>query len=98
MLRLLDTADGYYASARHGLKSLPFRCACAIGAARVIYRDIGGVIRATGPDILDRRAYVSRPRKIMDALFGVGTACRAHMVDRMRTTPPRQGLWTHEHI
>lgn len=98
VIRLLDTADGYYASARHGLKALPFRCACAIGAARVIYRDIGGVIRTTGPAILEHRAYVPRPRKILDALFGVGTACRAHMVDRLRSAPPRQGLWTHEQI
>jgi phytoene synthase len=96
VLRLLDTADDYYDSARHGLQELPFRCACAIGAARLIYRDIGHTIRAGGEDILMQRAVVTHRRKLLNALFGVGTACRAHSIDRLREAPARQGLWTRE--
>ena len=95
VLRLLDTADAYYRSARYGLQRLPFRCACAIGAARVIYRDIGNIIRGSGAAILNHRAVVSKRRKYLDAFLGVSTACRAYSIDRMRNEPPRAGLWTH---
>lgn len=95
VLRLLDTSDAYYRSARYGLQRLPFRCACAIGAARVIYRDIGNIIRNGGANILDRRAVVSTRRKYLDAFWGVSTACRAYIVDRFRNAPSRAGLWTH---
>ena len=95
VLRLLDCADAYYRSARYGLPRLPFRCACAIGAARVIYRDIGNIIRDSGASILNHRAVVSKRRKYLDAFLGVSTACRAYGVDRFRNAPPRSGLWTH---
>ena len=53
--RLLDTAEAYYASARHGLAALPFRSAWAIAAARRVYRDIGTLVRASGSDPWSRR-------------------------------------------
>jgi hypothetical protein len=48
-LRLIDTADLYYASAATGLARLPLRAAMAIGAARAVYRGIGSRLRRLGP-------------------------------------------------
>ncbi len=92
--RLLDTADAYYASARHGLAALPFRSAWAIAAARRIYRDIGTLVRAGGPDPWTGRVSVGTARKLGGAAGGLGDAIWARSLGRIVSPPARQGLWT----
>jgi phytoene synthase len=43
---------------------LPRDCRPAIRAARLLYADIGRVVRARGGNSVDRRAVVSRGRKL----------------------------------
>lgn len=61
--RLLDAADRLYRQADPGVALLPPDCRTAIRAARLIYGDIGRVVRATGYDSVSRRAFTSRWRK-----------------------------------
>lgn len=63
-LRLLDAAEPYYDSAAIGERSLPRRCAWAIGAARQIYRGIGNNIRRAGPEALQSRMGTSKLEKL----------------------------------
>ena len=65
---LLEIAEGYYASARVGIKALPFRCAWAISAALFVYRDIGGVLKRGGPQAWESRVGASKNRKIALAI------------------------------
>jgi len=92
--RLLDTAEAYYASARHGLAALPFRSAWAIAAARRIYRDIGTLVRAGGPDPWTGRVSVGTARKLGGAAGGLADAALARSLGRIVRPPDRQGLWT----
>ena len=92
--RLLDTAEAYYASARHGLAALPFRSAWAIAAARRVYRDIGTLVRASGPDPWSRRVTVSRARKLGGVAGGLADAVLARSFGRVVNPPARRGLWT----
>jgi phytoene synthase len=62
--RLLDEADRLYFKADAGVPFLPKDCRPSIRAARLIYSDIGRVIRGHQFDSLSRRAYVSKPRKL----------------------------------
>lgn len=62
---LLATADMYYASADEGMRSLSWRAALAVRAARYIYADIGRVLRRGGNDVFQGRAHVSRARKYL---------------------------------
>ncbi len=62
--RLLDLADRYYASADLGIRSLDPRSALAIRTARLVYSEIGSVLRARDCDVLRGRAVVSRRRKL----------------------------------
>jgi len=71
---LLDLADVYYESADIGLRSLSWRAAFAVRAARYIYAEIGAVIRRNGCDIFRGRAYVPRTRKYTLAARALGTA------------------------
>lgn len=64
ILRLLDAADPYYASARVGLGALPPRCAWSIAAALRIYHAIGTRIRQGGPQAYRQRIRTSKPVKI----------------------------------
>ena len=61
---VLRRADAFYRSGDAGLGHLPFRCAVAIRAARLIYADIGRVIARRGFDVSAGRAVVSRGRKL----------------------------------
>lgn len=65
---LLDVAEGYYRSARMGIRDLPFRCAWAITAALKVYREIGQVLRRKGPEAWQGRVGASNSRKIQLAL------------------------------
>lgn len=91
ILRLLDVAEPYYASALAGLPALPLRCAWSIAASARIYRAIGTRIRTGGPDAYRRRIGTTGMAK-------AGLAARA-MADagmsRVRApASPRDGLWT----
>lgn len=62
--RLLDEADGYYASGDQGLGALSWRCALSIRAARLVYSAIGERIRRAGCDPLAGRAIVPPVAKL----------------------------------
>ncbi|MGF1456229.1 MAG: squalene/phytoene synthase family protein [Alphaproteobacteria bacterium] len=76
VVRLLQMADAHYASARAGLCFLPFQARAAIHVASRVYRGIGTVVLAGGPErYWLGRAYTSSARKVMltaGALGGLG--------------------------
>jgi phytoene synthase len=92
--RLLDEADRYYASARWGLRALPFRSAWAIAAARGVYRRIGTEVARSDPAGWGARAVVGGGRKRWLALQGGLVALRAVTLDRVRKLPARPPLWS----
>ncbi len=61
--RLLETADGLYRRAEHGVAELPRDCRPAIQAARLVYAEIGSEVGRHHLDSVSRRAVVSRSRK-----------------------------------
>jgi 15-cis-phytoene synthase len=61
--RLLQVADQLYVRAETGIASLPRDCRPAIMSARLIYADIGRVIRGIDCDVVHRRAVVGTSRK-----------------------------------
>ncbi len=82
---LLDIAEGYYASARTGIRDLPFRCAWAILAALKVYREIGEVLRKGGPEAWENRVGAGKGRKLALALGAGGPAVmRGRAVDAAR--------------
>ena len=91
--RLLATAEPYYASARIGLRDLPFRAGWAIAAARGIYRDIGLRVLDRGPRAWDERVSTGKGRKVYWMLAGAAIAARARTVERLSSTPVRPDLW-----
>ncbi len=60
---LLARADELYARVQSGVAELAPACRPGINAARLIYADIGRVVRRAGNDSVSRRAVVSRSRK-----------------------------------
>jgi phytoene synthase len=68
---LLEHADGFYASGDRGIPHLPFRAALTVRTARLLYSDIGRVIRTRGADPLAERAVVGKGRKLVLALRAV---------------------------
>ncbi len=65
VLRLLETADAHYASARSGLCFLPFQARAAIHVASRVYRGIGAVVLDGGEGrYWLGRAYTTRLRKV----------------------------------
>lgn len=79
--QLLDMAEDYYASARVGIKELPFRCAWAISAALKVYREIGEKLRTGGPNAWEQRVSTSKSRKIWLAMSGIAPAARRNNVE-----------------
>jgi len=77
----LDIAEQYYASAKVGIKELPFRCAWAISAALAVYREIGERLKAGGPEAWEGRVSASKGRKMALALGAVGPAIRRKGVE-----------------
>lgn len=61
--RLLAAAEAHYARAAAGIALLPRDCRAGIGAARVIYAEIGREIERNGLDSVTRRAVVPGWRK-----------------------------------
>ena len=91
ILRLLDAAEPYYASALAGLSALPPRCAWSIAAAARIYRAIGTHIRRGGPAAYRRRIGTGGAAKAGLALCALGDVAGS----RLRQPPAgRDGLWT----
>ena len=83
---LLIEADRLYARAEAGIPRLPPDCRAAIWAARLVYADIGLVLRRSGLDAVSRRATTSFVRK----LWRLGQALwRAR---RSTPTPPHAAL------
>lgn len=70
--RLLDAADELYVRAEAGIAALPRDCRPAIGAARLVYAEIGRQVEHQGLDSVSQRAVVSRQRKL--ALIARATA------------------------
>jgi 15-cis-phytoene synthase len=62
-LRLLDTAEAFYALAETGMSAIPPRPRVAIRAAARMYRDIGAKVRVLGVAKIHTRAVVSGRRK-----------------------------------
>lgn len=92
--RLLDHADAYYASARHGLPALPLRCAAAVAAASCVYGDIGTLVRRRGAAAWETRTVVGRGRKRLALARGL-TMAAASRLPRVHAGEPRAPeLWT----
>jgi phytoene synthase len=62
--RLLRQADALYRRAGSGIALLPRDCRAGIGAARLIYAEIGRQVERQGLDSVSRRAVVPRHRKL----------------------------------
>lgn len=84
---VLGCADAFYRSGDVGLHRLPFRCAVAIRAARLIYAEIGAVVARHDFDVRAGRAIVSRSRKLaLLARAAMGVVAAA--LRRGRAAPP----------
>jgi phytoene synthase len=92
--RMLGLARELYRRAEPGIETLPMRCRPAIRAASRIYAEIGEEIVAHGYDVQDRRAVVSKPRKIALVLSAMwetwlwphkSTACDPSCLEGART-------------
>ena len=94
VIRLLNVADTYYASAARGIPYLPVRSAWAVASARNVYRDIGGVIRSRGSAAWDTRARVGTAGKLAGVTRGLGRALLSRIAAH-GSSISRQGLWTH---
>jgi len=71
--RLLDTADEHYRRAAAGIGRLPLACRLGIGAAGLLYAEIGQEVRRRGLDSVSARAVVSPSRKTRVVLTGLAT-------------------------
>jgi phytoene synthase len=83
--RLLGVADMLYRRADSGIKKLPLACRPGIGAARLMYAEIGHEVSRAGCNSIDRRAVVSGRRKL--ALLAESTL-QALIPGRIDTVAP----------
>lgn len=86
--RLLDRADDLYRRADSGVARLPVACRPAIGAARLIYAEIGAEVRRAGYDSVTRRARVSGARKVALAALACACAVSGQADPRLLAAPP----------
>ncbi len=63
--RLVGEAEALYARADAGIAALPLACRPGIGAARLLYAGIGHRVAVAGGNSVDRRAVVSKSRKLL---------------------------------
>ncbi len=63
--RLLAEAERLYRRAEAGIARLPANCRAGIGAARLIYAEIGRAVERNGLDSVSVRAVVPKSRKLM---------------------------------
>jgi len=89
--RLVDHAEPYYDSAAAGLAALPLRSAWAIATARLVYRQIGIVVKRRGPRAWDERAGTSKLTKLWLLLRGGFDALSSRI--RTTTAPRPARLW-----
>ena len=89
--RLVDEAERYEASARHGAAALPLRAAWAVLSAAQIYGDIGRRVRDGGAPALDDRVIISKAQKLRAVAAALPRALNR---GRARPDPSRAGLWT----
>ncbi len=73
VLRLLDLADGYYASAQCGFAFLPLSSRIGLVVAARVYRGIGAELRRRGCAFHQGRVYVPRWRKAVLTVAAIGT-------------------------
>lgn len=73
VLRLLDLADGHYASAQCGFAFLPLSSRIGLAVAARVYRGIGAELRRRGGAFHQGRVYVSRWRKAILTVAAIGT-------------------------
>jgi phytoene synthase len=94
--RLVNAAEDYEESARHGTPNLPWRAAWAVLAAARIYGGIGRKLRDAGAEGLESRMRTSTPQKL-----GAIAAAYADTLRRRGRWPapgPARGdLWTMPH-
>jgi phytoene synthase len=91
--RLLDAAEPYYASARHGVVRLPYRSAWAVNAAARVYREIGSLVRRRGSEAWSTRTSASNGRKLT-LLLGAGMEVGLLKLRGGAAQPPAPaGLW-----
>ncbi len=83
--RLLREAEALYARAAPGVGRLPFACRPGIGAARLLYAEIGREVARRGFDSVSARAVVPRGRKLWLLARSVVAAASVH---RSATAPP----------
>lgn len=66
--KLLDMADTYYQSAKHGIMAIPAKNRLGIAVAMVVYREIGEIIQENNFDYQRGRMFVPTLRKCRLAL------------------------------
>lgn len=93
--RMLYLADEYYDSGLQGLYFLPRGARWGILVAAKVYREIGTLIRNAEYQSWDRRAVVSKPRKIRRASLAIA---RHLMRNRFRARRPIHNPLLHRHI
>ncbi|MDG1462906.1 MAG: phytoene/squalene synthase family protein [Gammaproteobacteria bacterium] len=93
--RMLAEGDRYYASADQGLRSLGFRSAWAVAAARGVYKAIGDKVRENGESALVERVVVRKRRKLLGVVEGMLDAFKASIFHKRSLPIPRDSdLWT----
>ena len=73
VLRLLNLADGYYASAQCGFAFLPLSSRIGLAVAARVYRGIGAELRRRGGAFHQGRVYVPRWRKVVLTVAAIGS-------------------------
>jgi 15-cis-phytoene synthase len=91
--RLVDEAERYETSSRHGTPELRWRSAWAVLAAADIYGGIGRRVRAGGVRALDRRVTTSTAAKL-GAVAGALFAALSRSRRWASPGPSRRELWT----
>ena len=99
-LRLLREADHYYRSGDSGLWYLSFRSACAVGAARHVYSEIGSLLLRKGARAWDQRTYVTEPLKVWVVARGVLTLLRSvpGRLCRPWSPAPLRMVWKYSNV
>lgn len=93
---LLALADRYYRSGDRGVRSLSWRAAGAVMAARRVYAAIGARIARTGYDVTAGRARVSTTTKlalVAGALARLAGSAPARLWSRRTLAIPSHTLW-----
>jgi 15-cis-phytoene synthase len=89
--RLLYAAEGYYSHASAGIARLPVKCRFGIGAASLLYREIGVEVARRGMNSVASRAVVSGRRKLWVLASGLGNM--AFPVRSLRPAPVPEGVY-----